>query len=205
MKTAYRYLLPALALCLAGLLLPTPALAEHHESSPGGLEMTPEMQEAFALGTPGPEHEFFEHFVGQWTYESKYWMDPSQPPMTTLGKASAEMILDGRFLQTHYYGDFMGIPFHGLGIDGFDRVQGKHVAVWLDNMGTMIMTMAGTLDDSGKVLKMVSEYVDPMTRKPTKAKTITTIINKNEHKFEYFSPGPDGKYFKAMEMDYKRR
>ena len=148
---------------------------------------------------------FFKQLVGNWKTESKFWMDPSQPPMTTLGKATSQLIMGGRFLQSEFTGDFMGMPFQGLGIDGYDRVQEKFVSVWMDNMGTMIMKMEGSLDDSGKILTMTSEYIDPMTRKPSKMKTVTTIVSDTEHKFEYFTPGPDGKFFRGMEMIYTRQ
>jgi hypothetical protein len=132
-------------------------------------------------------------------------MDPSQPPMTTLGKSSARMILGGRFLQSDYQGEMMGMPFHGVGIDGYDRIQKRFVSVWMDTMGTMIMTLQGELDDSGKVLTMETEYLDPMTRKRTRARTVTTIVSDDEHTFDYYAPGPDGKMFRAMAMVYSRR
>jgi hypothetical protein len=44
-----------------------------------------------------------------------------------------------------------------------------------------------------------------MTRKPSKMKTVTTIVSDTEHKFEYFTPGPDGKFFRGMEMNYTRQ
>jgi hypothetical protein len=135
MHERYRRLIPVLVVCLAASL--APALAEHHEAPEGTPEMTPEMQEMFALAAPGPEHAFFKKLVGSWKTESKFWMDPSQPPMTTLGNASSQLIMGGRFLQSEFTGDFMGMPFEGLGIDGYDRVQEKFVSVWMDNMGTM--------------------------------------------------------------------
>ena len=203
MHESYRRLIPVFAICLAASL--APALAEQHEAPAGTPEMTPEMQEMFALAAPGPEHEFFQHLAGNWNTESTFWMDPSQPPMITLGKATSQLIMGGRFLQSEFTGDFMGMPFQGLGIDGYDRVQEKFVSVWMDNMGTMIMKMEGSLDDSGKILTMTSEYIDPMTRKPTQMKTVTTIVSDTEHKFEYFTPGPDGKFFRGMEMNYTRQ
>lgn len=200
MNESLRRLILVLVFCLAASL--APAGSESQEAAP---EMTPEMQAMFALASPGPEHDYFKHLEGEWNTETTFWMAPGAPPTTTLGKATATFILGGRFLQSEFTGDFMGMPFQGLGIDGYDRIQEKFVSVWMDSMGTMIMTMEGSLDKGGKVLKMVSEYIDPMTRKPTKAKTTTTIVSKKKHKFEYFTPGPDGKFFRAMEMIYTRR
>ena len=96
----------------------------------------------------------------------------------------------------------MGMPFEGRGIDGYDRVQKKFVSSWMDNMGTMIMHSEGKLGGTPKALTLVAEYVDPMTGKPTTAKMVTTILDDDRHKFEYFAPGPDGKYVLAMEMIY---
>lgn len=203
MHNNQRRLIPVTILCLAVSLFP--ALAEHHEAPAGAPEMTAEMQEMMALAGPGPEHKFLEQLVGNWNTESTFWMDPSQPPATALGKATSKLIMGGRFLQSELSGDFMGMPFQGLGIDGYDRVQEKFVSVWMDNMGTMIMQMYGSLDRSGKVLTMFCEYIDPMTRKSAEMKTVTTILSDKEHKFEYFTKGPDGKFFRGMEMFYTRR
>jgi hypothetical protein len=131
MNENLRRLILVLVFCLAASLVPAGS----------------ESQEA----APGPEHGYFKHLEGEWNTETTFWMEPDAPPTTTLGKATATFILGGRFLQSEFTGDFMGMPFQGLGIDGYDRIQEKFVSVWMDNMGTMIMTMEGSLDKGGKV------------------------------------------------------
>jgi hypothetical protein len=200
--TGRRRILFFFVFSLASALIP--AVAEHHEGAPGGMEMTPEMQQMMALAQPGPEHEFFEHFLGSWKYESTMWMEPSAEPMITLGESTGKMILGGRFLQTEYRGDFMGMPFQGLGIDGYDRVAEKFVSVWMDNMGTMMIQLEGSLDKSGKVLTMHAEFLNPMNREVQKVRSVTTILDDKSHKFQWFGPGPDGKEFLTMEMHYTR-
>ena len=56
-----------------------------------------------------------------------------------------------------------------------------------------------------KVLTLHAEYLDPMTGKPSKAKTVTTVVDDDKHTFDYYAPGPDGKMFRAMAMVYTRR
>ena len=97
------------------------------------------------------------------------------------------------------------MPFQGLGLDGYDRGRDKCVSVWMDSMGTMMMVLEGTLDEAQKVRTLTTEYKDPMTGKQTKMKTITTLVSDDEHRFESYNQGPDGDYFKSMEIVYKRQ
>ncbi len=35
----------------------------------------------------------------------------------------------------------MGMPFEGMGIDGYDNLAKQYVSTWVDNMGTGIMNI----------------------------------------------------------------
>jgi len=37
----------------------------------------------------------------------------------------------------------MGMPFEGMGLDGYDNASKEYISIWIDNMGTGIMYMKG--------------------------------------------------------------
>ena len=69
-------------------------------------------------------------------------------------------------------------------------------------MGTMILQFEGTCD--GTVREMIAEYQCPMTNTQKKTKGVTTVVGDNEHRYEGFNQGPDGEFFKNLEVVYTR-
>ncbi len=163
------------------------------------------MEAFMKAATPGPEHAKLKAFEGSWTTVTKSWHDPSSQPMESKGTREAKWIMDGRFLEEHYTGDFMGMPFKGLGISGYDNVQKKYVTSWIDNMGTGIMLFVGTGDASGKNLTLTGEYADPMTGKMTKMRSVSKVVDDKTFIFEMHGPGQDGKEFKMMEITHTKK
>ena len=91
--------------------------------------------------------------------------DPNAPPMETSGSTETEMILGGRFLVDHTTGEFNGQKFEGMGISGYDNIKQKYISVWLDTMGTGMMTAEGQADAKGKVLDLQLPILLPHGRR----------------------------------------
>ncbi len=153
---------------------------------------------------PGDAHNYLKSMEGSWKAAGKFWMKPGEPPVEAPGVATNTLILDGRFLQTTYEGDFGGMPFHGMGLDGYDNLNEKYVGIWTDTMSTMMIVFSGSLDSSGKIREMFAEYTSAMTGKPTKSKGVTTVVSENEHRYEGWHMGDDGEWTKAIEIVYTR-
>lgn len=167
--------------------------------------MEEQMQAWMKFAEPGKEHEFLERLVGKWRAYTKFWMDPSSPPEEAEGVAENKLILGGRFLQSSYKGPTpFGQSFEGMSIDGYDRLGGEHIGVWMDSMGTMMMVFKGRVDKSGTVREMISDHLDAMTQKPARMKSKTTYISENEHLYEGFKQTEKG-WEKNMEITYKRK
>jgi hypothetical protein len=114
------------------------------------------------------------------------------------------MVLGGRFLQEEYKGTYMGQPFDGMGLTGYDNVLKKYNFFWADSMGTSMMVGDGHMDAQGKVLTSVMTYTDPLTAKQAPMRQVMTKEGPNTETFVMYGPGPDGKEKKMMEMTYKR-
>ncbi len=172
-------------------------------------KMTAEQQAAMEawmkVATPGEGHKALEPLIGSWNVETTMWEKPGNPPEKGAGVAEDSWVLGGRFVKEEFQGEFGGMKFQGLGYTGYDNYKKKYVGTWMDTMGTMMMTMIGTVDASGKVFTATSTIDDIMTGKPMKVREVTRIVDANKHVMEMFGPDPSGKEFKMMELVYTRK
>jgi hypothetical protein len=165
-----------------------------------------EMMKAWmAVATPGDAHKKLEPLVGTFTVKTKAWMEPGKPPEETEGTSENKWVLGNRFIEGHFEGKMMNEPFSGIGYTGYDNYKKKYVGTWMDSMGTMIMSSTGTMDASGKKLTSWSTIDDVVMKKPSKIKSLLTIVDNDHHNFEMWGPGPDGKNFKMLEISYTRK
>ena len=164
-------------------------------------EMMAKIKEA---GTPGEEHQKIASLAGTFKTVTKIWMDPSKDPEVTKGTAKNQWILGKRFLKQDYSGKFMGQPFQGTGVVGYDKVKKEYVSTWVDTMGTGMMTGEGQFNSEKNELVSTSHYSCPLVGGDKTSRMVTRIINKNEYVLEMFDTGPDGKEMKTMEITHRR-
>ncbi|MBM4000955.1 MAG: DUF1579 domain-containing protein [Planctomycetes bacterium] len=146
--------------------------------------------------TPGPEHKYFERFVGTW--------DATVDSQGEISKGTAvyKMDLGGLWLVSTFEASFGDVKFSGRGYDGYDPARKKYVGVWIDSMSTSPMTFEGTLKDN--VLTAVSETVGP-DGKPVKANLVTEAKDRDTMVFTMSMPDGNGGSQTMMTVTYKRR
>jgi len=154
--------------------------------------------------TPGKHHKWLASLDGEWTGEMKMWMDPSQSPTVSKLSTKNEMIMNGLYQKSTHSGDMMGMPFKGEGMAGFDNSKKIFVTTWIDNMGSGIMTMEGSLDDTEKILTTEGTMTDPMTGKEIGIKQVLTHLSEDKHFFEMYMIVGD-ETMKTMEITYHRK
>jgi len=165
----------------------------------------PAMAAMMKLGAPGEHHQHLAQLAGDWKAAGKLWMEPGAPAVETAGTMHSAPILGGRFLQSEYAGALMGMKMQGFGLDGYDNLKQKHIGMWIDNMGTMMMTFEGTCSDGGKVTTTTSHFVDPGSGQPMTMKSVVTLVDANQILFEAFlKPAAGGEFVKSMEITYSR-
>jgi hypothetical protein len=192
------------SVCLIGTYARSQDKAAEQEKGKGGPDpaMMKAMQEA---ATPGPHHKGLGAMAGKFKYVNKWKMDPAQDWTTTEGDYTGEMGLDGRYLLTNVSGPMMGSQFVGMGCLGYDNTIQKHVAAWIDNMGTGIMRSEGTCDGACKVITFEGDMVCPTNKKLEHYKYIYEIKSNDEFTMRWWSPSmTDGKMFESMVIEYKR-
>jgi len=156
--------------------------------------------------TPGDAHKKLESFVGTWNAKIEVWMNGlDQPPAVSDGTSMYTMVLGGRYLREDVSAKMMDQPFSGIGFTGFDNFKKKYVESWIDNMGTGLSTMEGTMDRDGKALTMWGKMDEPMTGETDKVvKYVTRILDKDTHVFEIYDVTSYGENQPTMKITYTR-
>ncbi len=172
-------------------------------------EMTAEQKAAMEAwmkaATPGEGHKALEPMIGSWNVTMTMWETPGGPAQTSVGTAENAWMLGGRFVQQTIHSEINGMKFEGLGYTGYDNFKKRYVGSWMDTMGTMMMTMSGTADASGKVITTTSTIDDVTTGKRMVVREVTRIVDANQHVFQMFGPDKTGKEYKMMEAVYTRK
>lgn len=157
---------------------------------------------------PGEMHKFLAKFEGKWSGTVKHSYDPSQPPTESQTSGKQWMEFGGRYLFSTFEGDMGpeagGQRFRGHGIMGYNNTLKKFQSTWVDNMSTAVENNAGTLDASGKVLTLTGNMTNAMAGGTVKARWVITWTGPDSYTEDFYMPGPDGKEFKTMELNFKR-
>lgn len=164
-----------------------------------------EMKAWQAYMTPGEMHKLLATTEGDWTTEGKMWMDANSQPATFSGQCSYKMTLGGRYQESTFKGDMMGMSFEGKGIMAYDNFKKKFESSWTDNMGTGITKTEGDYDAATKTFTMAGEVIDPMTGKPCKVRETLKIIDNDTHVMTMYNTKGTDAEVKTMEMTFKRK
>lgn len=187
-------------ICLS-LVLGTLGVSAQNAGEAAGMPSEADMQKMIAAMTPGAEHKLLEGNVGSWNYTMTMWMAPGAPPATSTGTAESTSILGGRYISSVFRGSFMGMPFEGRGLDGYDNLAKTYKSVWVDNMSTWPMISTGTASADGKTLSMIGESPDPTSGKMINMRSVTTRTSADGWTMEMYMTDPaSGQEFKTMEM-----
>ena len=157
------------------------------------------------FAAPGPEHARFKEMAGMYSTTVKMWMDPASPPQESNGTAEFKTILGDRFSEQTFTGTFMGQPFNGMGVVGYDNVRKKYSAIWMDTTATGTYAGEGTADKAGNITYQMTS-TDPVSGKPHKSRDVWRKVDDTTFVYETFmTPPKGGKEFKMMEITYKRK
>ena len=181
--------------------------AEQTKATPA---MSPEKEAAMALwqkaSSPSEGHKALEPFVGTWTYTAQWWVSPNTIPEAMTGTTTNSLIFGGRFLQQTFRGEAQGYPpFDGLGLTGYDNIRQEYQSVWLDNMGTGLMTSTGQFDAATQTMTETGDFSCPMTGEAhRKFRAVWKTIDPTHNSYTSYSFTPDGTEFKSMEILYTK-
>lgn len=177
-------------------------------STPPDRNMTPEemqkmAEQMMALAQPGAEHEVLARMAGEWATHSTFSMMPDQPEQHAEGRSSSRMILGGRFLEVRTTGEFMGKPFEGLTLMGYDRRHDHYTLVGFDTMGTYFVTGAGNERPDG-TLVLTGETHDPKLNHTEKYDFVFKQDEDDRFRWEVWFYFPDGTRHMVVSNKMKR-
>lgn len=157
--------------------------------------------------TPGEMHKMLAKSDGIWTGETTMWMESGGKPMMSKSETTNKMMYDGRYQISNHKGNFMGMPFEGMSIVGYDNSKKKFISTWIDNMGTGIMHGEGEWNPSTKSVEFKGKMTDPSRPgKDCDFREVFTFVDDNTQKLEMYGPdSKTGKEYKTMEIKYTRK
>lgn len=161
------------------------------------------MEDMMAAGTPGPQHEALTSRAGTWNVAGKTWMGPGTEPMPMEAKARAQAILGGRYVVEDFRSDFMGMPFEGRLIQGYDNVTERYWSIWTDNMSTGPWISYGCEIEPG-VLEYRGTAHDIMTPGGRKHRMTITDGADGDYTMRMYDTREGGGEFQTMELHYTR-
>jgi Protein of unknown function (DUF1579) len=159
------------------------------------------MAEMMKNATPGPMHAALKNEEGTWNATVTSWAGGPQPTQTT-GTETRTMILGGRFLATKFTGTFMGQPYEGWGLTGYDNAKSQVNEIWADNMATNWMNLSGTMSADGKTLTCTGS-VPGMDGKPMDVRAETKFDTDTQMTYTMFGK-MNGQDTKMMQIVYTK-
>ncbi len=165
-----------------------------------------DMKAMMAYATPGDIHKMMARSAGTWTAALTMWMAPNTPPVTSTGESKNEMILGGRYLKATNTSNFMGMPFEGISITGYDNAKKIFINSWIDNMGTGMMTLTGAWDASTNSINFTGTMVDPSSGKDMPVREVLKFVDDNHQTMEMYAVmAPGAPEAKTMEIKFTRK
>jgi hypothetical protein len=157
MKILLAFGAAALAALSTPALLPSVQGVRQEPAQPDPAEML----KLFAkYTTVGEEHRLLERFIGEWDAQSSMIMGDQRS--TTKGSATFRWKVEGRWLESEWRGEMMGMPVVSHGWLGYDKFKMSYVMTSITSLDTAMNEAEGDLTPDGKALVMygtLDEYL----------------------------------------------
>ncbi len=187
-------------LLIAGLLLPLATL-----TAAASLGVLPEQDDADAAAMQMPQpteaHKRMLEGVGVWkgVMKASY---PGMPPMSSEVTETVEAL--GAFhTVTDYHAEFMGVPYLGHGIMGFDEAKGEAFGTWTDNMSPHTSFMRGTVKTEGDTTTIEMRYEAPAPTGEMLPHRNVSVHTKDAYRMTFFMGEGDAEV-QTMTLDLTR-
>jgi hypothetical protein len=156
-----------------------------------------------AAATPGEMHKHLLADAGVWNGKNTMWMAPGADPIQSESTSTITPLLGGRFIRCEVKGEMPGMgPYHGLGVYGYDNIEKKFIATWIDNHSTSMGRGTGELSKDGKTLTWTFTSNCPITKKPATMRQVETVTGEGTKTLEMFGAEPkSGVEFKMMRIE----
>jgi hypothetical protein len=148
---------------------------------------------------PAEQHKVLLSNVGDWTGTLTAYM----PGMPTEPTPATEQIvaIGGFWLRSQFECKFMGEPYVGTGVQGYDTEKNKYIGTWCDSMSSYLAVMEGEMDATGKKLTM--HWIAPDMTGNMIPHRSETVFSKDSYVSTFFMSADTKE--KSMVIDMKRK
>ena len=161
---------------------------------------TPEMMARMA---PGPMHKKLEPLIGKYEMTGKFRMAPEEPWQELKADVERKWILDGRFIEETVHSDWMGQPWEGRGVIGYDNVRQQFTMIWFESMSTGTSSSTGKLDGTKIVFEGTNS--DAMTGEKDRWSKMVIDLASPQQLGKGYCKDKAGKEFEMMEMSFAKK
>jgi Protein of unknown function (DUF1579) len=157
-----------------------------------------------AKAAADPETDVLKQWVGEWdaVIEST---GRDGKPVTSKAKASVKL-LGTRWLITDFDGTFLGAPFIGHEVLGYDPIAKKYVLNWIDLQATTFATGEGQYDPQTKTLALNLTGRNDATKTAVNWRQVDIWKDADHHEWTIRVGSPkDGKEQTQITIRYGRR
>jgi len=154
-----------------------------------------------ASGAVGSQHELLAGRAGTWKVEGKMWMEPGGPAMPMNATAKTNVLLGGRYTVEEFRSDFMGMPFEGRLISGYDNLTEQFWCMWTDNMSTGYFMSHGDETSPGHI-ELEGTATDILTPNGRTTRMTTTNHDDGSYTMKMFDTREESGEFQSMELHY---
>lgn len=142
-------------------------------------------QEPPEMEKPDEHHKHLKMMTGTWDVKSKFHTIPGQI-IGMNGVEVAKMQPGDFWLISNFTGKFMGMPFHGHAVMGYEAHKKKYIGTWADSFGSVLVTTTGNCSKDGKVTTMIGKGYDPMQKREITYKQVYRIMDANTRTYHMY-------------------
>lgn len=152
---------------------------------------------------PGPQHEWLQRLVGDWSFEGECIVGPDQPPEKTNGVWRVRplggfwVVADGEGTSPD------GETHHSILTVGYDEAKGRFAGTFIASMMSKLWIYDGEMDGPEK---LVLAATGPSFSGEGEALYHDIIERQGDDAFRFYSQvqGPDGGWTEFMTANYRR-
>ena len=145
----------------------------------------------------GKEHAFLAEAEGEWS------VSIASPDGDMTGKCVYKMAHNGIWLTSQLEMKMGEGSFTGTGLDSYDPIKKKFVAIWVDSMSASPLMLEGDRSSDGKKITMTGKGPAP-DGTSTSYKTETEYLSKDKHVFKMWMGTTTGEPMMVAKYERKK-
>jgi len=149
-------------------------------------------QQRDAASQPGPQHLSLMRLDGDYVTKEKYYPPGQSTPLESDGTATLRSEMGGRFIVERNAGGYLGEPYIGLRIYGFNNGTKKYEGVWTSSKSTAVISLLGDSKDGGMTIEYTGTYHEDTTGSMRTMQITLHILDPDHFEVQVIRTMPDG-------------